>query len=281
MLVDFADPVVADIQAKLELINDVNGGFQVTYCRYSWFEDAFKEIRSLRPQHWAKFTDNLESHGRLYGDHFSHQGLRKVERSTIRFGGEESIELDFSCTGPRMLYHLQGQDYAGDIYALWDDTPTEDQRFVVKKTVNIAINAKSKQSASGAFRYAMQEKTREGEWKIGRALEDARKLSDAIRQTGLGFREVYELIGQVHPLIVPYLGSDIGLRLMRRESRIALNVLYHFAQQGIPCLGIHDGFIVPVRYEDELRRTMNYYYQMEMGGFLPVIKPDEQTSRIP
>ena len=59
---------------------------------------------------------------------------------------------------------------------------------------------------------------------------------------------------------------------MNKDARIALDVVWHFAKQGVPVIAIHDSFLVPVEYDDELRRTMDKTYRKHTGGFSCQIK---------
>ena len=58
---------------------------------------------------------------------------------------------------------------------------------------------------------------------------------------------------------------------MRIDSEIALNVMYHFARKGIPCLGIHNSFIVPRYAATELESVMRKKYRKKVG-FGPIIR---------
>ena len=58
---------------------------------------------------------------------------------------------------------------------------------------------------------------------------------------------------------------------MRMDSSIAIDILYHFAKRGCPCLSVHDSFIVPTSEEQELKRVMHRFYYARTG-FLPVVK---------
>ena len=79
------------------------------------------------------------------------------------------------------------------------------------------------------------------------------------------------LVEKTHSRIFHHFGCDMGIRLMRKDSHIALKILDHFSLQCIPCLGVHDSFLVLKKHQNELLSTMQREYQKEMG-FLPVIK---------
>jgi len=67
-------------------------------------------------------------------------------------------------------------------------------------------------------------------------------------------------------------GNDTGLRIMNLDSRIALDVIDHFAKQNIPILPVHDSFIVQDKYKHELRLIMEHSYEKHTKGFKCKIK---------
>ena len=50
------------------------------------------------------------------------------------------------------------------------------------------------------------------------------------------------------------------------------DVLSRMVKEGIPCLPIHDSFIVPTEYQDVLYDAMVEAYHKVVGSFTPVIK---------
>ncbi len=262
---DTKEPIPAGIQERLELVNEINNRFEITYEPYDEWEDCHRGQRQLRPVHYARFTDDWEHHGRLYTGKYGHQSLRKLERQTIRFGREVSVELDYGGLHTRMLYHLAGKDYEGDPYALWGDDTTKPLRKMAKAMVNAAINAKSRTAAISACNHQMSPKTADGAWKTGKEWQKAAMLRRASHETGVKFATIYDLALQHHAPIADGFGSDAGMMLMNLDGQIALDILFCFARHGVPCLGCHDSFIVPVSYKDKLRSAMMHYYRRRLG----------------
>lgn len=260
-------PVAVEYGRKLDLINAVNRQPRITFV--SPANAMYPEDREYRidPTLKAKFTGDFDQHGRMYSGPLGHQWMSEKTRATICFDGGPSVELDYSAMLPRMLYHTLGVDFAGDPYALWRDDTTESQRLLAKLVVIVAINTRSRRSA---IRACVQKSRL---WmKSGKALRKAKALRRALKETGLTFGQVYDLAAKVHaPIAEKYFGRGIGLWTMRLDSEVALNVMYHFAQRNIPCLGIHDSFVVPRRHKAELRRVMLQTYR-DKFGFNPVIK---------
>jgi hypothetical protein len=263
-------PTATKYQRRLERINQVNSGYKITYEARSPEDETRAGERQLRPVLYALFTGDFDHHGRLYTGRYGHQGLRKLERATIRFDGEGCIELDYSGLHPRLLYHLEGIDYRGDPYALWGRETTESLRLLAKVYLNALINATDPSAAASACNRAMSHKTKEGKWKEGKSYDEAVKLLGAYRRSGIKFHELHQPVLDTHPRIRHHFGTGAGLRLMRMDSIIALDVLFHFTKRSLPCLSCHDSFIVTEREGRELRTIMGRMYEKH-AGFLPII----------
>jgi hypothetical protein len=269
--VDWSLPIAFQTQEGLELVNAVNSKWIITYTPWNYWDDDYERSRKIRPIHYAVFKQRWDWYGRLHTGKYGQQSLRKKERATIRFDGEPSVELDYSGTHPRLLYHLECLPFDRDPYALWGDKTTPPMRLMAKQLINAAINAKSRQSAIAACNQAMNTRKKNGQRKTGDALRKAQRLYNAMRESGLGFKGIYPLAEKRHRKIAKYFGTAFGMRLMRMDSILALDILYHFAKLGCPCLGVHDSFIVPVSQQTELKRIMLQFYDAHLG-FLPVVK---------
>ncbi len=268
---DRENPAIAPVVRRLERVNAINAQYRIE-CKV---EDAWGNVttRQLRPFHFAIFHDDWGRHGRIYTGKYGHQNLSKIERSTITFDGEPSIELDYSGLHPRMIYHLKGIDFRHDPYRLWGRKTTADLRYIAKMVLNAAINARDRRTALSACNLAMRSKSKAGGWKTGKALHKAIQLREALRRTRVSFAEAYDKAQEKHRPIADKFGSGAGTELMSLDGKIALDVIYHFAKRSIPCLGVHDSWIVPKHAESKLRETMMNVYERKLG-FLPVV-PEE------
>jgi hypothetical protein len=262
---DPADAVAAKVQRCLKRVNQTNATYGTTYRRYDRRIGRFAERCVLRPVHFAVFTDSFDLHGRIYTGKGGHQGLLRVERDTIKFGDQESVELDFGSMHVRMCYHLEGIGYAGDPYRLWGSRTSDDARLMAKTAANTMLNAADSESAVRACNQRMSIWTPAGTRKSGKSLRDARELYDASRRTGLKFADIVSLILEKHHRIAHWFSGDSGLKLMRIDSEIALRVLHWFGKRGIPCLGCHDSFIVPTVHQARLIRVMDGCYFRRLG----------------
>lgn len=268
-------------QERLELINKVNSLYTITHRKWLKTDRIILRKRyQLRPVHYARFTERWDWHGRIYTGKYGHQNLRKIERQTIKFSDNKSVEKDYGSFHTRMLFHLRSLKCEKDPYLLWGKKTTPEHRKLAKKLINTAINAESKRSAVSACNNAMNtcddvidKKTgkRKRVRKTGKVLEDALDLYDAYKKVGMKFDEIYDLAVERLKPIAHHFGSDAGMWLMSIDSQIAIDIMYELAKQMIPCLCCHDSFIVPREHSQLLSELMNKWYFLRFNNY-PVIK---------
>ena len=189
--------------------------------------------------------------GRFYGGEY--QGFPERMRKEILINGEKVVELDYSSYHFTMLYHIMGIDYKSDPYLAVIDN--EELRPLLKLLCNILINAGSKRKAVGGFNEEVY---------IKDAKKDKSKRKNhkkMIEKYNLSFEELYNLFTDVHKPLEKHFLSGVGLSLQNIDSQVAQNVMSHFLKSGIPCLCIHDSFIVPEKYKDELETVMKVTYK--------------------
>jgi hypothetical protein len=170
----------------------------------------------------------FHSGGRFYGGFW--QALNKADRKRLLIDGEETVELDFQACHIRMCYQHDGAPLSpdSDPYSIPGIDPQH--RGAVKGLLLRWLG-----SGSGS--------------KIKRpeALADwSRKDYDQFRRR----------ITDAHPQIVSWSRAGHWATLQNHDSRIADAVLADLTAQGIPCLPVHDSFIVPASGEQALRDAM-------------------------
>ncbi len=195
------------------------------------------------------FNTSFNLGGRFYGEF---QGFPKEIRKQIMIDNMNTIEMDYSSLHFTMLYHLSGIDYQSDPYLAVIDN--DELRPLLKLFCNILINAGSKRRAVGGFNeeiYRKDPKRKQGKRKFHREI---------IEKYNLSFEQLYNLFTDAHKPLENYFLSGVGLRLQNIDSHIAQNVMSHFLRKGIPCLCVHDSFIVPEKYRNELEGVMKETY---------------------
>jgi hypothetical protein len=164
--------------------------------------------------------------GRMYGGFW--QNIPSEHRAGLTIDGCLTIELDFPRLHPTLLYAEVRVPMAGDPYAL-PDWP----RNLVKMAFNTLVNAETRIAAVRAIAYEIA-----GEGAYKKAL----RLVDEIKHK--------------HAPISQFMGTGAGLRLQRRDSDIAEDILLKLARRGIFALPIHDSFIVSKSNKGELMNAM-------------------------
>lgn len=198
--------------------------------------------------------------GRLYGADY--QLLSEDERANILINGELTVELDYGTLHISMLYHLKGIDFKGDAYSLGEYEPElksmlNDEnklRQVVKKAVNIIINASNIVNAKESLKKAL-------------------KNQDIVKPKQLNkfCKQIIDAITEKHEAIKEFFFSKKGIMLQRIDSDIAFGIIEELMKRQILVLPIHDSFIVQRRYEQKLRDAMIRHYKAKFN-YQPTIK---------
>ena len=123
-----------------------------------------------------------------------------------------------------------------------------------KTLLLVALNATSEKKAMEAFRSECIDTA----WKIGLSL------------TNKSIAVLLERAREIHPRIAKYVHSGRGRELQYLDSKITEGILMKMTNKGIPCLPVHDSYIVPKQYENQLKEVMVDEYQALLG-FEPVI----------
>lgn len=250
---------------NLKVINDYHKGIRINLCitdtelralEERVTENNRRENPSYPPfrvdfnkKQLVRIFNNLsiELGGRFY--HGWWQALSEEDRVHITLNGEPTIEIDYRAMGLHMLYVMAGQhnsynmeDDPYDICLEDYDQSTFSSRITrsdIKKDLNALVNMSS-------------------EDRIGRR----RSI-------------VKDLVLSKHPLIENYLCTGKGRETQYHDSKIAEQVMLKMIHQGIPCLPIHDSFIVPQTKRDDLVNAMATSYKDVMNVD---IAPDKHFS---
>lgn len=222
-----------------------------TIEHFDLFEDIVTEEMYKNSSKYYRVFNNssFENGGRFYG-HWSQQ-IESDRRRMIVIDDKSTVELDYSCLHISMLYGLEGlTPPAEDLYLL-DNIPPN-YRTIIKKAVNIAINANCPRSAMSAIR------------------DEMKQFCD---DTNLPFIRPKILLREIldkHLPINKYFCSGYGVQLQFLDSKIAEKIMLTLGEEGIGCLCIHDSFIVAKEYEERLFYLMREYFY-EIFNFYPKI----------
>lgn len=240
------------IRAILTRANEVNNAANIVY-------KAFREY-ALHPSLIAIYKSKFTLYGRLHTRGYRHyQGLSSDERKEILINGEKVVELDYSGLHPHLLYALEGIQLDRDPYNVIDEGSRVVRTFL-KHILLCMLNSNDERKAEQAANYWLYKNHYERKilynWGITSAKPLITKLKEAHKSIEHHFCN----------------GKDTGLRIMNLDSRIALDVVDHFAAQKIPILAIHDSFIVQKKYKEELWQVMESTYEKHTKEFKCKIK---------
>ncbi len=154
--------------------------------------------------------------------------------------------MDYSGLHFRMMYHLKGIDYKDDPYNI-GEYYTE-LRPIAKKLANIMINSPKPRSIIYSIRQSV--------------LKDTYLKNLYYRYYYKDLLNVmHEKLIEKHQAINEYFHSGMGFKLQKMDSDIAVEILLMLKSRNIPCLCVHDSFIVEEKHKDLLINSMKEVYR--------------------
>jgi hypothetical protein len=194
-----------------------------------------RRINPTRKSYERIFNGCFLRGGRFYGPWW--QSLPAWLRTAIYIDGMPAVERDFSCCHPRLLAATVGLQLGSeDFYSSFGTA-----RHEAKVAVNIMLNAPTAKKAFGALTSELRQVHGEA----------APRQSCAIMKT----------IAARYPALSRLWNSGYGLRLQNHDAHICMRVQQRMRGQGIPCLSIHDSFVVPANYAGSLEEVMEAEFQ--------------------
>jgi hypothetical protein len=193
-------------------------------------------------------NSSFDEGGRFYGA--GHIFLNEEDRKLLTINDNPTVELDYSAHHIRMLYHIIGMEYNDDPYGILCESKAD--RKMYKLVQLVSINSSGLHEAVMAIRDVFRRK------QIPHDL------------TNKAIITLIERFQEAHHPIEDFLFSGIGLKLQNRDSKITEAILMRLMKQNIPCLPVHDSYIVETRYRGALGQAMIEEYE-EIMGFEPII----------
>ncbi len=178
----------------------------------------------------------------------------------ILINGEPVVELDFSAIHVLLLYAHLGENFLDEGYDAYDDDRGF-KRDVIKVVMMSAINAQEDDKADG------DTKAIRATWDTLIKKHNAKRKEHDITSHQCLY-DMLEEIKEKHPRIKKFLGSGEGIKLMREDSDIAIEILRLHTKMNVPILSVHDSFIVPRYFEPFTRDIMNQAYGKLVAKYL-------------
>jgi len=270
-------PIVRKMRLNLKEINRVIQDHHIHLDLDQFELEQLNESLSADPDKYKRAVDftskslyrvfidgSLELHGRFYGGWW--EGISEDDRNLILINGMPTAELDFKSIHPHILYGLEEAPLpVTDPYYLPGDAETQKKlRPLVKGLLLIGLNAKSRSDAVAALRKKYNDKEKKAR-RLGKPIPKPQ-----IEITKENMYPIIEQLREQHAPIQEHFFADRGNMLMYHDSEMAEDVMLHFARKGVPCLPVHDSFIVDIRYLDECWDAMRKAFSWRFGQEIPV-----------
>lgn len=217
------------------------------------------------------FNESFEYGGRFYrADVLAIKNKEDDARLDITMDGESVIEVDFSNLHFRIaaaLEDLDSEDIPLDVYSgILDDEDNKVDRSIVKLAVNMMFNCYDEGTAQKA---------------IQKSINTLKPKDKEIYTLG-NAKSVMALIYRSYPDFTHLFceASSFGRVLQNADSHLASDILEVMIEQGIPCLPVHDSFIVKMQHLDILCKAMGdcFRKRFKVDTLVPVgIKWREDT----
>lgn len=194
------------------------------------------------------FTQTFRENGRFYGGFW--QNLpQAVRRTGILIDNQPVVELDYRACHLRILCGLIGRPLPFHDLAFDPFTIRGFERRLVKIAFVVLLNTRSKKGAVVA---------------LARALAEHRGcLHPEVDELQLS-RALLQAVDETFPFLRPYWCKRFGLRLLNFDAAICAENLSKLKSNNVPCLSVHDSFIVPAQHRDLLHNIMETGFSVVM-----------------
>ena len=278
--IDYADtPYTLKMKENLKLINEVlNSNVILLKITDQDLADLNQRLNGHRNDEirkggsidftqtslWRVFNNrSWNQGGRFYGGWWQRILHRKQSgedyRKDITINGMPTWEYDYSGFHINMLYAFVNLSLPDeDVYYLPGYSNDPIFRRFVKRMLLVMVNATSRSIVRGVLHKEVH---------INQSLE----LPSGIKSTSnADIFPIMDALEQKHAPIKDYFCTGKGIDLQYHDSVIAEAILVLFAKLKIPCLPLHDSFIVDCRYHECLNYIMQAAFRKYFGHNCPV-----------
>ena len=199
-----------------------------------------------RTHYFRVFNRSMQLGGRWFGPYW--QNLPQYIRGTITIDGEPTVEVDYATCHLRLLSARHGIIVDAD--GVDPFTLPGHRRSDLKLTFNVLVNASRKLQARAALL---------NELRPGYGPETLNRVLDLIATIQNSF-----------PDLATSWFTGIGRRLQNIDSDICARVQRYLRRQDVPCLSVHDSFIVPASHQLLLREVMDREFAAKVQTLLKI-----------
>jgi hypothetical protein len=209
------------------------------------------------------FNESFEYGGRFYSaDVLAIKNKKTDDRLRVTIDGSPVCEVDYSNLHFRIaaaLEDLDSEDIPLDVYSgILEDEENAVDREIVKLAVNMMFNCRNEDKA----RQAIQKEIN--------LLAPEDKLVYTLGNAKAVVNTIYDAYPQFAYLFCTE--SSFGRVLQNADSHLASDIIDVMLEKQIPCLPVHDSFIVPLEHLDLLCDTMGECFRKRFNwqGVVPV-----------
>lgn len=193
------------------------------------------------------FNENFSFGGRFYkADILQLKNKKTKSRLGVTINESPVIEVDYSNLHFRISAAkecIPSDDIPLDVYSgIIDDENNYVDREIVKLAVNIMFNSRDEEDAQKAIQQEINKTS------------DEEKLMYTLGRASSVMTLVFENYPEFCDLFC--MGDSYGRRLQKDDSDLASDILTVFIEKNIPCLPVHDSFVVAREHENLLIQTM-------------------------
>jgi len=217
------------------------------------------------------FSNNSYDYGgRFYGGWWTN--CKRENRRYISINNQSTIESDYTANHLCFYYSLNGEEIADalkkDPYSISKVYP----RSLIKLIINRLFNCDGRRGIVNHFRERLRFTNGEDEENL--------YLMRHYLSTAIEVNRVLDVIFASHPILRKQRNNQQGLILQNWDSKIAEQVLKLMTDLDIPCLCIHDSFIVSIEFEDELKEAMRTAYSFYPDASLNIPEIKDKKSKL-
>lgn len=227
-------------------------------------EDAIKNINyDLSNRSYRVFADSeITRGGRIYGGWW--QAINSQLRSYIVIDGKKTIELDYKSQHAHMIYGYCLRKNMNEVLGAGVDAYEIEgyPRSLGKSIFTTALNVRSRVHLKEALKNQLQRYLEsDSKDKMDMAKECLFYINDDFENILDGFEALHEALLKPECFLYPSSRDKKWWGMFQFfDSQICAYILDYFTRKGIPCLSIHDSFIIAEEHEKILRRVMQEAY---------------------
>ena len=225
----------------------------------------YKQIIDIEPQHLRRqYRDYDNSNSLIYEGRCYPYWVRlsSNERKRLKINNNKTVSLDFKSSQIRWLYLWHTEEKLDPDYDAYDLEVNGHKinRDIVKKMNMYLLNTDSALKQTRYLKYWYQELDNEGKKKTidWSGKEQAKIFKETLELKGVTTATMRNAYLDKHDSIRQYFlqGTKGGQYVAWIESNIIYELAYQATLKGIPCLIVHDEFIVQAKYKQEMEELM-------------------------